>query len=77
MERLLLLELALWKAHIHNSNLFDNMEEAREYHILESQFDAKAFFTEHCTTSFSQTAREAGCVKAVECGLTQAGGLVR
>jgi len=43
MERLSLLELALWKAKICDGTYFQNMEQVREYHILEDNFDAKEY----------------------------------
>merc|ERR1712038_1730054 len=43
MERLSLLELALWKAKICDGTYFQNMQQVREYHILEDNFDVKEY----------------------------------
>ena len=51
LERLSLLELALWKASICDGVLFSSMQEMREYEVLDSAFDPNAYATEKRVTS--------------------------
>lgn len=51
MEQVSLLELACWKFHICASGFFSSMEEAREYVVLEENFDVKSFASDMRTQS--------------------------
>ena len=45
-EMLSLLELALWKSSVLNGEMFRDIQEIREYPVLDEEFDVRRYFDE-------------------------------